>query len=133
MKTILAAFFLLLSVSVFAQAEVKPDSLATAMADSADIIDTTHTHIELQRISPQPFYDFLQFDFKVMDDSKHEVKIYVVNSQNELVFFESVLVYPEHEKIRISTIDFFMTGLYSIQVKIDGKYQYFRSFKRTKY
>jgi hypothetical protein len=26
-----------------------------------------------------------------------------------------------------------MVGIYSIQVKIDGKYQYYRSFKRTKF
>ncbi|MCW5907886.1 MAG: hypothetical protein KIS94_08510 [Chitinophagales bacterium] len=130
MKTILSGFFLLVTLCVSAQTSVVEEEIQL-YGDTLDIVDTTR--IELVRISPEPFYDFLQFDFKVHDGEEHTVKIYIINSQHELVFFEMVQVYEGHERIRISTIDFFMVGLYAIQIKIDGKYQMFRSFKRSRY
>ena len=120
-----------------AQAPAKKDSAAlqvpidTLVLDTADVYDTTK--IELLRMFPEPFYDFLQFDFLVHDNNEHEVKIYIVNSQNELVYFQQVQVYTGHENIRVNTIDFFMNGLYSIQIKIDKEYHYLRTFKRTRY
>lgn len=137
MKPILTALLILQALVLMAQNKEVTDSLAnevpieTLVLDSNDVFDTTH--IELLRMFPEPFYDFLQFDFLVHDNNEHEVKIYIVNSQNELVYFQQVQVYTGHENIRINTIDFFMNGLYSIQIKIDKEYHYLRTFKRTRY
>ena len=131
MKTALSILFVLL-ISL-ASAQTKPATDTPFAVDSTEVIDSTHSHIELQRIWPEPFRDFLQFDFVVLDEKKHDVKIHVVDSEHQLMFYERVQVYPGHEKIRISTIDFFMQGVYSIQINIDGQYKYFRSFKRNNY
>lgn len=137
MKVILTGLFCLQMLLLVAQAPAKKDSAAlqvpidTLVLDTADVYDTTK--IELLRMFPEPFYDFLQFDFLVHDNNEHEVKIYIVNSQNELVYFQQVQVYTGHENIRVNTIDFFMNGLYSIQIKIDKEYHYLRTFKRTRY
>lgn len=136
MKTVFTTLFSLLFFSVMAQDAPKKDTIPpplpidTLVLDSVDVFDTTK--IELLKMFPEPFYDFLQFNFLVHDDNEHTVKIYLANSQNELVYFEQVQVYKGHENIRINTIDLFLTGLYSIQIKIDNKYHYLRTFKRTR-
>lgn len=98
----------------------------TAMAASEE--DTSK--VQLIRIYPEPFHEVLTFEFKVLDDKMHPVQIYIMNTRDELVFFESVLVYQNHEKITISTIDFFDIGMYSIKVEIDKKYKILKKFKR---
>lgn len=137
MKAILTGLLCLQIFWLAAQGQAKTDTVQptvtidTLVLDSNDVYDTTK--IELLKMFPEPFYDFLQFDFLVHDNNEHDVKIYIVNSQNELVYYQQVQVYTGHENIRVNTIDFFMNGLYSIQIKIDKKYHYLRTFKRTRY
>lgn len=137
MKAILTGLLCLQIFWLAAQGQAKTDTVQPTVAidtlilDSNDVYDTTK--IELLKMFPEPFYDFLQFDFLVHDNNEHDVKIYIVNSQNELVYYQQVQVYTGHENIRVNTIDFFMNGLYSIQIKIDKKYHYLRTFKRTRY
>ncbi|MBL7943159.1 MAG: hypothetical protein JNM00_10355 [Flavobacteriales bacterium] len=87
--------------------------------------------VELVRITPEPFDDFLLFEFDVKDEGIHEVKIMIRNSINELVFMEKVQVSEGQEAIRIETVNFFQTGIYGIKVKIDHKYTVVRKFKHV--
>ncbi len=117
-----------------AMTQTKPAADTTFAIKITEVIDSTHTHIELLRIWPEPFRYFLQFDFVVLDQKKHHVKITVVVSEHQLMFYERVPVYTgRKKKYASSTIDFFMQGVYSIQVNIDGPYKYFSSFKRNNY
>lgn len=97
-------------------------------AMSSDKVDTTK--IELVKLSPEPFHDFLKFEFKVHDGKEHHVRITIMNSQHERVYAERILVYEGHETITVNTTDFFMLGIYSIQIKMDGRYHYKRTSKR---
>lgn len=102
--------------------------LCCFVAVRAEEDDTTK--IQLVRIYPEPFHEVLTFEFIVKDDVMHPVQIHIMNTRDELVFFESVLVYKNHEKITINTIDFFDTGMYSIKVEMDRKYKILKKFKR---
>ncbi len=138
MKTLLLLLFSLSVLVASAQTEAKTEVFPT---DSTEIIlvDTVAEVHEktasalLRKIWPEPFYDFVQMDFQVFDCTEHGVEIKIVNSQNELVYSNIVQLCEGHESVRINTVDFFMTGIYSIQIKIDNKYMYYRNFKRTKY
>lgn len=111
MKTLLLTFFVAFASTCF----------GAVQRDSAKV--------ELVHISPEPFHDFLKFEFAVHDTGMHEVKISIMNEQHDLVFMEKVLVLQGHEIITINTIDFHLPGTYVIKVKIDHKYQYLRKFK----
>lgn len=102
--------------------------LLIANTAASEKVDTTK--IELTKISPEPFHDFLKFEFIVHDGKQHDVRITIMNSQHERVFYERVLVYEGHETITINTSDFYMLGIYSIQIKLDGRYVYKRTNKR---
>jgi hypothetical protein len=134
MKHVLVSFFCLLFFIGTAQTNVQQaDTMETLLVDTAINFTDTAATARLLRIWPEPFYDYLQLDFLVFDCTEHGVEIKIVNSQNELVYSDIVQLCDGHENVRINTIDFFMTGLYSIQVKIDNKYVYYRTFKRTRY
>lgn len=109
------------------------DSVVVVQTDTVKSFNDKTASATLRRIWPEPFYDFLQFDFNVYDCTEHGVEIKIVNSQNELVYSNNVQLCEGHESIRFSTVDFFMTGLYSIQIRIDNKFMYYRNFKRTKF
>lgn len=133
---LLLSSFLVLGVS--AQTETPTEVFPTDTAEIILVDTVAEVHEKtasalLRRIWPEPFYDFVQLDFQVFDCTEHGVEIKIVNSQNELVYSNTVQLCEGHESVRINTVDFFMTGLYSIQIKIDNKYMYYRKFKRTKY
>jgi hypothetical protein len=97
-------------------------------ANASEKIDSTK--IELAKLSPEPFHDFLKFEFKVHDGKQHNVRITIMNSNHERVYSERMLVYEGHEDITINTSDFYMQGIYSIQIRLDGRYVYKRTNKR---
>lgn len=138
MKVLLLLFFTFSVLGVDAQTEATTDVFSTDTAeiipvDTVTEMDEKTASAVLRRIWPEPFYDFVQLDFQVFDCTEHGVEIKMVNSQNELVYSGTVQLCEGHESVRINTVDFFMVGLYSIQIKIDNKYTYYRKFKRTKY
>ncbi len=95
-------------------------------------VDSTlqkESSIELLKVWPEPFRDYLYFDFNVTDTTEHVVKIQIVNERHETVFMEKVFVYEGHETITVSTIDFHIKGIYSIKVTVDKKYRYLRKYK----
>lgn len=121
------------SQTVVADTLPQADSVVVIQTDTPCALIDKAASAVLKRIWPEPFYDFLQLDFLVFDCTEHGVEIKIVNSQNELVYSNNAQLCEGHENVRISTVDFFMTGLYSIQIRIDNKFMYYRNFKRTKF
>lgn len=118
MKTIVTA--LLCCMAFVAAANVETDST-----------EQKKIPVELVRVWPEPFADFLQFDFAVHDTAQHIVKIMIINERHETVFMEKVQVFQGHEQIKVNTIDFFLPGIYSIKVKCDQKYRFLKKLKRA--
>lgn len=85
--------------------------------------------VELLKISPEPFHDFLRFDFQINDGQMHEVKIQISNPEQKPIFMEVVYIYPGHESITINTLDFHLKGDYYIKVKVDNRYKFVRKNK----
>lgn len=86
--------------------------------------------VELVTIYPEPFHDFLKFEFKVKDTAHHIITIKISDNENGLVFYEKVPVYAGHETITVNTIDFFVRGFYSILVQTDRHHKTIRRYKR---
>lgn len=106
--------------------------LFSGLLSTAMVADSTHRHqpsVELLKVWPEPFHDFLYFEFNVTDTSEHMVKIQIVNERHETVFMERVFVYEGHETITVSTIDFHIAGLYSIKITLDNRQRYLRKYK----
>lgn len=101
----------------------------TALHARTDSTDNDTPKVELLRVVPEPFHDFLRFEFDVHDTAQHEVKIQIINERQEVMFMEKVLIFEGHEQITVNTIDFFLPGMYSIKVKIDRRYKYVRKNK----
>lgn len=104
-------------------------ALTTMLQAKTDSTDNDLPKAELLRVVPEPFHDFLRFEFDVHDTAQHEVKIMIINERHETVFMEKVLIFEGHEQITVNTIDFFLPGMYSIKVKIDKRYKYVRKNK----
>ncbi|MBL7779057.1 MAG: hypothetical protein JNK66_12295 [Chitinophagales bacterium] len=90
---------------------------------------TDSSKIELLSVSPEPFREELKFAFKVHDGADHIVKIVIHDVNHHKILTEEVHVYPGHEMLTISTIDFWAKGMYSVKVKVDGKLYMLRKFR----
>lgn len=90
---------------------------------------TDSSKIELLSVSPEPFREELKFTFKVHDGADHIVKIVIHDVNHHKVLTEEVHIYPGHESLTISTIDFWAKGMYSVKVKVDGKLYMLRKLR----
>ena len=91
MKHILLLLVLVFTTAI-AKSQTQPidslastDSVVVVQTDTVKSFNDKTASATLRRIWPEPFYDFLQFDFNVFDCTEHGVEIKIVNSQNELV------------------------------------------------
>ncbi|MCS6935807.1 MAG: DUF3244 domain-containing protein [Chitinophagales bacterium] len=87
------------------------------------------TRIELLHVGPEPFREELKFTFKIHDGKDHVVKVIIHDANQHKVLMQEVHVYPGHETVTISTIDFWAKGMYSVKVKVDGKLYMLRKFR----
>ncbi|MBL0310559.1 MAG: hypothetical protein IPP77_13060 [Bacteroidetes bacterium] len=105
-------------------------ALFSSLIPAQAAAESDSSQIELVQVYPEPFHEILTFEFKVYDDQIHPVKIKIMNTLDELVFFQSVLIYKNHEKITVNTEDFFDIGLYSIKLDLGRKYEVIKKYKR---